>query len=145
MRRFAYCFDPVPLTAVAVYAVGRWALRPIDWAGAAFVRGYLNDLVCIPIFLPAVLLLHRGMGLRRHDGPPTAFEILIHLTVWAACFEVVAPRLSAYRTTADPLDVVAYTVGALVAGRAWGSWRIPAAFFTGKKPATSRNNTSVAN
>jgi hypothetical protein len=124
MRRFRYYFDPVPLTALAIYFANRWLFKPLCGAAFPFLRDYLNDVLCIPLFLPPVLLIHRLLRIRLHDRPPTAFELLFHLAVWSVCFEVVAPALPQFfRTTADPLDVAAYAVGAGLAGLIWGSWR----------------------
>ncbi len=123
-RRFWYCLDPLPLAALATYLCNRWLLKPHWGAAFPFLRDYLNDVLCIPLFLPAVLLVHRLLRIRLHDRRPSAFELLFHLAIWSVCFEVIAPALpQLFRTTADPLDVCAYAVGAGVAGLAWGSWR----------------------
>ena len=124
VRSFLYCLDRVCLAALAVYLCNRWIFKPLWGSAFPFLRDYLNDVLCIPLFLPPVLLVHRLLRLRRHDRPPTAFELLFHLAIWSVCFEVVAPALPQFfRTTADPLDVAAYAVGAGVAGLVWGSWR----------------------
>ena len=121
---FRYCLDPIALCAMGIYLFNRFVIRSSNWGDIPFVREHLNDLLCLPIFLPAVLLVHRGMGLRRHDGPPSRFEILYHLVIWSIIFEGIAPSMTnVYQTTADPLDVVAYVAGALAAGMMWGSWR----------------------
>src|SRR4051812_46353187 len=110
-RRFGYVFEPLCLSAITCYLVYRFALRPAGWGTTGWIRAYLNDLLCFPIFITAVLLVHRGLGLRRHDGPPTVFELGLHFVVWSVYFEGIAPRMTdTYRTTADPLDVVAYAV-----------------------------------
>src|SRR3712207_8465456 len=57
-----------------------------------------NDVLCLPIFLPPLLLVHRGMGLRTHDAPPTPWEVLFHLALWSVCFEVIAPLRSEEHT-----------------------------------------------
>jgi len=66
-----------------------------------------------------VLLLHRLLGLRNHDRPPTIVEILAHWLGWSILFEFICPRFMPH-TTGDPWDVAAYAVGAMVA---WLWWR----------------------
>jgi hypothetical protein len=113
----------VCVAALLLYLANRWYIKPSALGHIGFFHSYFNDVLCIPLFLPPVLWIHRKLGLRMHDAPPTAFEVLFHLVVWSICFEAVAPRLpQILRTTADPLDVAAYAVGAGVAGLVW-RWR----------------------
>jgi hypothetical protein len=117
MRRFRYAADPLFLCCCAAYAVNRWLLKPnFD---SAFLHGYFNDLLLIPCALPLVLWMQRRLGLRKHDNVPEITEVLFHLVVWCVLFEVIGPHLIRH-TTGDPLDMVAYAMGALVA-LAW--WR----------------------
>lgn len=44
---------------------------------------------------------------RRHDLPPTLFEVLHNWLIFSILFAVIFPRLPIYRTTADPWDAVA--------------------------------------
>ena len=112
MAGFHYWRDPVCLVACAAYGANRWLLQPFVALGP-FMRGHFNDLLLIPSALPIVLWLHRRMGWRNHDGPPTVGEIALHLAVWAFIAEGAGPWLT-HRGTADWWDLVAYSVGALV-------------------------------
>ena len=58
IKPFCYVFDPICIGAMAVYAVNRWGLKP-HGIGGAFTRGYLNDVLCLPLFLPIILGLQR--------------------------------------------------------------------------------------
>lgn len=121
---FTYVRDVVCITALVLYVVNRWLIKPWTLGIVPFFHDYLNDILCIPLFLPPVLWIHKRIGLRPARWYPTAFEILFHLVVWSICFEVIAPSFPAiFRTTADPWDVAAYGVGAGIAGLVWGSWR----------------------
>jgi hypothetical protein len=117
--------DPICLLAIALFVVNRWWLKP---AGVAptFTHGYVNDLLCLPIFVPLSLLMQRWVRLRRHDRPPLAWEIVQHWIVFSVTFELIVPRLPGFRSTADAWDVVAYLVGAAVAWIGW-HWRSHAA------------------
>ena len=111
--------DPLFLFCAALYCANRWILKPA--VSNEICRSYLNDLICIPFCVPIMVGLLRRVGLRRDDGPPRPDEVLIPLVLWAFVFEVLLPRLGPFRglVVADPLDIVCYAAGALVATVFW--------------------------
>jgi hypothetical protein len=115
LKPFRYWRDPLCLVCCALYALNRWGLKP--HVHSPFLRGQFDDLLLIPCALPLVLWLQRKLGLRKHDVPPTVSEIAFHLAVWSVLFEVIGPRIM--RVTGDPLDVLAYVAGGLVAALWW--------------------------
>lgn len=115
---FRYLADPICIASILLYCLGRWYLKP-HHIGGWFVHDYLNDLLCLPLFLPIILRLQSLLRIRRHDLPPTLFEVLHNWVIFSILFEVVFPRLPIYRTTADPWDAVAYLVGGLLAYAFW--------------------------
>lgn len=121
--RFKYLRDPLWQACVLVYALNRLALKPLLPRGFAggFFHSYLNDLICIPFWLPPMLWLMRLLRARAGDEPPQLHEILIPLMLWPWLFEWLLPRLGALRgvATADALDVLAYTLGAIGARCFW--------------------------
>ena len=121
---FLYLRDRVFITGVALYAANRWLLKPSLPGGEVFFRGYFNDLLVIPCALPPLLYLHRRLSLRRTDAPPRAGEIALHLLIWSAFFEILAPRLIA-SARADAWDVVAYCAGGLVGWLLWNARALP--------------------
>jgi hypothetical protein len=90
----------------------------------SLLRAHLNDVICIPFWMPIMLWVERRLGLRRHDRPPEALEIAVLLIVIAAAFEVVIPSHPEWHipTVGDPKDVLAYSVGSLVAAAVWHWW-----------------------
>ena len=120
MGRFCYFADPLFLLSCAAYAANRWGLKP--HIHTSFFHGYFNDVFLIPCALPLVLWLHRRLGLRSHDDFPRVTEIFFHLVVWSLLFEWIGPKLMRH-VTGDPLDVVAYAVGAVGAALIWRSCR----------------------
>jgi hypothetical protein len=116
MRRFRYVLDPLCLIACGLYAVNRFWLR--GHIGGPFLTGQFNDLFLIPAALPLLLWVQRKLGIRHDDRPPQWGEIAMHLVVWSVAAELVAPLLFT-RATGDWRDVVAYTVGAIIAGAWW--------------------------
>ena len=116
MKRFGYARDPVCVVACTCYAANRWLL-PAALRGA-FMRNYFSDVLLIPAALPLVLWLHRECGLRPADAKPQWSEIGLHLVAWSVAAELLAPHVFA-RATGDPLDVAAYTGGAIVSGLIW--------------------------
>lgn len=122
MIRFRYLGDPLCLVSCALYGINRWILKPVLPPG--FSHSHFNDLLLIPCALPVMLFIHRQLGLRHHDAPPTAEEIALHFGVWAVLMEFAGPRWITY-VTGDPRDILAYAVGAVAAGL-WWNRRVPA-------------------
>lgn len=117
MKRFGYWRDPLCLLAVVLYALNRWLIAP--HTHTSFLHGYFDDFLLIPAALPFVLWLQHQLGLRPDDHYPTPGEILFHLGIWSLICEVLGPHLFPH-AVGDPLDVLAYTCGALVA---WVGWK----------------------
>lgn len=115
---FRYLRDKIFLTSVALYAMNRWVVKPRLAPDEVFLRGYFNDLLVIPCALPPLLLLHRLIGVRKTDAPPTGGEVAMHLLIWSLFFEIVAPLVVA-SARADAWDVAAYCAGGLVF---WAIW-----------------------
>lgn len=122
-KKFSGLRDPFFLGCCALYAMNRFLIKPQVAGG--FFHNWFNDLLFIPCALPILLAVHRALGLRKHDGPPTAVEVFSHLAGWAVLVEVIGSRLL-HRGTTDPLDVLAYALGALAAMLWWrrenGGW-----------------------
>ena len=125
-RKFRYLLDPLFLACVGLYCLNRYAIRPN--CDVYFFHAWLNDLICIPFWVPIMLAGMRLVRLRRHDGPPTYLEIVVPLVIWSWLFEIYLPNLSMQSPPyhADPWDIVAYSIGALFAGCFW-HWRANAA------------------
>jgi hypothetical protein len=118
--------DPLFIVGCAAYAINRWLVKPHVHTG--FFHSQFNDCWLIPCALPPVLWLQRQLGLRHHDAAPLLSEISFHLIIWSRLFEWLGPKLIPH-TTGDPLDVLAYAAGALVAGLWWqrSRWLKPSA------------------
>jgi len=119
--RFRYLADPLFLGCLALYLLNRLMVKPLVSGG--FFHDHLNDLICIPFWVPVMVFLLRKAGLRRDDGPPGADEILVPLVVWSAIFEMWLPRAGwfGHLAVADHMDILWYAIGALVA---WAAWRV---------------------
>lgn len=122
MTRFRYALDPLCLLACGLYLLNRAWLR--THGGGPFLHGYFNDLLLIPAALPLLLWLQRKLGVRADDARPRWREIGLHLVAWAVMAELVVPQLN-HHATGDWRDVVAYGVGALVAGVWWQAGPLP--------------------
>jgi hypothetical protein len=105
--------------ALGLYAANSWVLKP--GSGGTFFRGSFNDLLLIPAALPLVLEAQIRLGLRRAGRPPQCWETVFHLVIWGACFEWLGPWWF-HRGTADVMDLVWYTAGALPSQWWWTSW-----------------------
>ncbi len=118
IARFRYLTDPVFIAGCTLYALNRLLLAP-TWGGQwPFLHHHFNDTLLIPCALPPLLWLQRLTRLRDHDRPPTPAEIFGTLALWSFLFEWLFPRYFD-RGVSDPLDILAYALGALVAFKAW--------------------------
>ncbi len=116
---FGYLADPVCIASLLIYVANRWYLKP-HHIGGWFTRGYLNDVLCLPLLLPMILRVQRLIGLRNHDDFPTAWEVLQHWAIFSIVFELIIPRFpSRFDSTADPWDVLAYLAGGTLAWIWW--------------------------
>jgi hypothetical protein len=119
---FGYLADPVCIASLLIYAVNRWYLKP-HHVGGWFTHGYLNDVLCLPLFLPMILRVQRLIGVRKHDQFPSFWEMLQHWAIFSIVFEVIIPRFpNRFDSTADPFDVLAYLAGGALAW-IWWRWR----------------------
>jgi len=120
--RFRYLRDPLFLFCVATYFVNRLVLKRIWESG--FVHEHLNDLICIPFWVPIMVFAQRRVGLRDGDFAPTASEILIPLIIWSWVFEIILPatRILGDRCVADYRDVFCYALGSMLAFVFWTWW-----------------------
>ena len=120
--KYRYLRDPLFLLCIAVYFLNRWILKPC--LPNVFSQCYLNDLICIPFWVPIMVFVMRKLGLRDNDFPPTASEIVIPLILWSAIFEIWLPHFGPFRglAIADHVDIFFYTSGALLAAAFWSIW-----------------------
>lgn len=103
---------------MAVYIVNRFVLKP-HHIGGWLVHDYLNDLLCLPIFVPIILRFQRALGIRGHDSPPTLFEIVHNWVVFSILYEFVFPKISAFSSVSDPWNSIAYLIGGIAAYAFW--------------------------
>lgn len=115
---FQYLADPLCVSAMVLYCLNRWLIKPL-LPGGGFCHDYLNDLLCLPLFLPIILRAQSLLRIRRHDGLPTFFEVIHNWIVLSVLYEVILPRLPVYHSVADAWDVVAYLAGGLIAYGCW--------------------------
>jgi hypothetical protein len=117
-RAFRYGFDPLCVSACALYVVNRFWIKP--QVGPGFFHSHFNDVLLIPAALPFLLWIYRQLGWRRNrDTPPSWREVVMHAGLWAVVCEGIGPRVMPRYGVADAWDVVAYAVGAVVA---WAFW-----------------------
>jgi hypothetical protein len=120
--RFGYLRDPLFVVCVITYFVNRFVFKLI-WKDG-FVHEHLNDLICIPFWVPIMLFAQRRVGLREIDTRPQPAEIIIPLILWSWIFEILLPATNwlGDRCVADYLDILYYTLGALIASVFWAWW-----------------------
>lgn len=120
--RFLYLRDPIFLSSVVAYLVNRFVLKRVWETG--FVHTHLNDLLCIPMWVPLMLWGLRRVRLRPHDGPPELSEVVLPLIIWSWWFELMLPATALFGPwcVADHEDILYYALGALGAGIFWRWW-----------------------
>src|ERR1700746_840251 len=117
--RFRYLCDPLFLLCLATYFVNRFVFKAI-WKDG-FVHEHLNDLICIPFWVPIMVFAQRKLGLRHNDDSPRPGEVVIPLVVWSWVFEILLPTtgILGERCVGDYVDILYYSLGALLAGTFW--------------------------
>ncbi len=117
--KFKYLRDRLFLTCFTVYWINR-LMEGLELSTELF-QFYLNDVICIPFWVPMMLWALRRLGLRRHDAPPQPHEIAIPVFIWGMMFEVILPNTAGWShvTVADPWDVVCYAAGGWLASLYW--------------------------
>lgn len=120
--QYLYLKDPLFVFCVILYFTNRLVIKP--YFPNHFCRDHLNDLICIPFWVPIMLFIMRKIRLRKTDLPPFASEILIPLILWSWIFEAYLPFTPMFKhlATSDYLDVFSYTIGALFAAIFWKLW-----------------------
>src|SRR5690242_306095 len=96
---FRYLRDPLFLFCVVLYFVNRLLLKPFlhDGFVGAFLHDSLNDVICIPFWVPIMVWMMRKVKLRTSDAVPQGAEILIPLLLWSWFFELILPKLAPFR------------------------------------------------
>ena len=122
--KFRYLTDPLFLAVVVLYFLNRYLFEP--YLSCSFFSSYVNDLICIPFWVPIMVWAMRVTRARSHDLPPTPSEVLIPLLIWSLAFELIFPNVGPLvgRTFADPKDILCYAVGACCAVVFWRRWYI---------------------
>ena len=106
-RSFQYLADPACIVSLLLYALNRHVLKP-HHIGGWFTHGYLNDVLCLPLFVPMILYVQRHLGLRPHDGYPTLWELFQNWAAFRIVFQVVIPRYpKIFIAAGDPRDILA--------------------------------------
>ena len=120
--KYRYLRDPLFLLCAFTYIVNRWLLKP--FMPNTFSQCYLNDLICIPFWVPIMVFGMRHLGFRDNDLPPTSCEIVVPLILWSAVFEIWLPCFGLFKGLAIPdhVDIFFYTLGALLAVTFWNIW-----------------------
>lgn len=119
---FRYLKDPLFVFCVALYFINRLVIKP--YFPNQFCRDHLNDLICIPFWVPIMVFMMKKVRWRTTDASPTAGEIIIPLLMWSWVFEAFLPFVPFFKrlATSDYMDVFSYTVGACAAALIWRLW-----------------------
>ena len=120
--QFRYLTDPLFLFCFVLYFANRWVIKP--YFPNRFSFDSLNDVICIPFWIPIMLFIMRKIRLRKDDEPPRGSEILIPLILWSYFFEACLPFVPFFKhlATSDYRDILSYTEGALFATIFWKIW-----------------------
>lgn len=120
--RYRYLRDPLFVSCLLLYVLNRLVLKPL--MPNTFCQDYLNDLICIPFWVPIMLQSMRWVGLRADDSPPRLYEIIVPLLLWSVVFELLLPRIGIFEglAIADHVDIFFYSLGALMAAIFWRIW-----------------------
>lgn len=76
-----------------------------------FTTSYLDDLLCFPIVLLIVQMVHRKFYNERFLLPIS--HIIFSVVFFSVIFEIILPTISP-RYTADYLDLLCYLIGSII-------------------------------
>jgi len=118
--RYQAFHDPIFWFGVALYLLNKFWLQ--SHFQSAFLKGYVTDLLAIPIGLPILIWLFQKLELRG-ELAPRIWEVLALVLVCSLLFEVILPPISTFEKFGDGdiLDVLAYAVGGVI-GIVW--WKL---------------------
>lgn len=110
MKPYSPLRDALWVSSVALVVLNKWWIKP-HFAGA-FWHGSLNDLLCLPVWMPVCVWMLARLRL-RDASPPKPLEIAVSLLFWSLVFEVWLPQTDVFGrfSPGDPMDVLAYAVG----------------------------------
>lgn len=100
---------------VFILCAALWIINQLLELNSVYVwplHAYLDDLICFPLILTFILAVQRSYFKNDKMIMPiskTAFAV----AAFAFCFELVLPRFREVYT-ADVLDVIAYSIGAII-------------------------------
>ncbi len=116
--------DPIFWVGIALYLLNKlWLKSHVD---SAFLKGYLTDVLAIPIGAPVMIWLLQKLKL-RDDSSPQNGEVLVFVLIYSVLFELIMPPTTMFGKFAagDVYDVMAYLVGGII-GLAWWRFRFKA-------------------
>ncbi|WP_066839684.1 hypothetical protein [Rufibacter ruber] len=93
---------------LAVVYLGHWVWRWLELPRPAWVRFYLDDLLCLPLVLTVTLLVMRFFY--GHQVRFSKYHVLFTVLYFALAFEVFFP-LFLPRYTGDGVDAGLYALG----------------------------------
>jgi len=103
--------NPVFLTALFLFVVTH--LLKFIGISFTFANAYLDDLVCFPLLLTGILAFHRSVQFRNSAYVLPLGHLAFGVVFYGILFEVILPALQS-SSIADPLDVIAYSTGAII-------------------------------
>lgn len=120
--RYRYLRDPLFIACVILYFLNKHLLKQVWHDG--FVHSHLNDLICIPFWVPIMLWTQARLGLRPVPSIPSGLEVLVPAVLWSIVFELWLPNTATFAKvcTADPVDALCYVAGAAGAMVFWNWW-----------------------
>ena len=131
-RPFLYSTDGAKFVIISLGRDGKPGGLGLDcdlsntntWPANTFSQCYLNDLICIPFWVPIMLYGLRRLPLSANDAPPQSYEILIPLIVWSFCLSIGCrtPLCFGGEPFSDHVDIMCYTLGGLGSALLWRRW-----------------------
>ena len=114
MKSYSPLRDWLWITSVALVVLNKLWIKP-HFSGA-FWHSSLNDVLCLPVWMPIMVWVFARFRWRE-ASPPRTLEILVCWIFWSLVFEVWLPHTDIFGRFAsgDPLDVLAYGVGGVTA------------------------------
>lgn len=104
--------------ATSAYLINRIGGIPLLGESIPFLQNHFADCLTVSVALPPLMIVYQSLGISK-GLMPTHLDVLLHVTVWSLLCEGPWARWLCAHSTPDPIDVLCYAGGGVMAIGIW--------------------------